>query len=104
MSTSPAETVFCIFRVKEGMEGELLKLCRQHDETLRRLDLCSDTPARVFRGGDGHGGNFVVKIFEWKSPEALAAARSHPDVQILWEAMEPCCERMEFPHLEPVSL
>lgn len=98
-----AQTVFCIYRVHPGREEELLKLCREHDETLRRLDLCTDAPMRLYRGDDGHGGHFVVKIFEWRSAAALDAARRHPEVQAIWEAMSPCCERMEFPHLEPVA-
>ena len=102
-----AETVFCVFRVRKGREEELIKLCREHDETLRRLDLCTDEPARLFRGEE-HGGSMIFKIFEWKSAEALDAARAHPEVQRLWEAMEPLCEArgssMEFPHVVPVEL
>ena len=104
-----AETVFCVFRVRKGQEEALIKLCREHDKTLRRLDFCSQEPARLFRGED-HGGSFIFKIFEWKSGSALDAARQHPEVQRLWEAMEPLCEQrggqpsMEFPHVVPVDL
>lgn len=102
-----AETVFCVFRVKTGSEEDLIKLCREHDETLRRLDLCTAAPAKLFRGAD-HDGSMIFKIFEWKSGEALDAARKHPDVQRIWEAMEPLCEArassMEFPHVVPVEL
>lgn len=107
---SEAQTVFCLFRVRRGKEEELLGLCRDHDQTLRRLGLCTDKPAQVYRGGDELRNSFIFKIFEWKSGEALDAARKHPDVQILWEAMEPCCEQrggqpsMEFPHVVSVDL
>ena len=104
-----SETVFCVFRVQKGRGDELLKLCREHDETLRRLDLVTHEPAKLFRGED-HGGSFIFKIFAWKSAVALDAARQHPEVQRLWEAMEPLCEErggqpsMEFPHVVPVEL
>lgn len=105
------ETVLCTFRVKPGQEDALLALCRQHEEVLRKLDLCTDQPAVCYRGVDeGTERPFLIKIFQWKNPEALQAARAHPDVQILWEAMEPCCEprdgrpSMEFPHVETIPL
>jgi quinol monooxygenase YgiN len=109
MSEGRAETVFCVFRVRDGKQEELLELCREHDRTLRRLGLCTDRPAELYRGDDGHGGRFIFKVFQWKSAEALDAARRHPDVQILWEAMEPLCEvrggqpSMEFPHVVAVK-
>ena len=105
-----AETVFCFFRVRKGKEEDLMKLCREHDQTLRRLGLCTDEPATVYRGADEQGRPFMVKLFQWKSGAALDAARKHPDVQILWEAMEPLCEArdgrpsMEFPHVERETL
>ncbi len=99
---SPAETVFCLLRVKPGQTDELIELCRKHDETLGRLELRTPEPSKTWSGGDGHGGHFVVQIFSWKDPDALDTARKHPDVQHVWEAMDGCCERMEFPHLAPV--
>ena len=36
MGTEHAETVFCLMRVVPGREDELLKRCREHDETLAR--------------------------------------------------------------------
>lgn len=110
MAQDEAQTVFCVFRVRKEREEELLQLCRDHDRTLRRLGLCTDQPARLYRGDDGHGGSFVFKIFQWKSGDALDAARKHPDVQVIWEAMAPCCEEregrpgMEFPHVVPADL
>ena len=103
MAVDAPETVFCILKVHPKREAELLKLCRQHHETLKRLELCTEEPIQLYRGDDGHGGTFVVKIFEWRSSNALDAARRHPDVQRIWEAMDACCERMEFPHMEPVN-
>jgi quinol monooxygenase YgiN len=110
MPEDPAQTVFCFFRVIKGKEEDLLKLCREHDQTLRRLGLCTDKPATLYRGTDEREDAFIIKLFQWKSGEALNAARRHPEVQRLWEAMEPLCESrdgrpsMEFPHVERVSI
>lgn len=104
------ETVLCHFRVKTGQEEALLGLCRRHDEVLRELQLCTDEPAICYRGSDDAKRPFLAMIFQWRSAEALEAAHSHPDVQALWEAMEPCCEgrdgrpSMEFPHVERIAL
>jgi hypothetical protein len=103
MPEDPAQTVFCFFRVIKGKEEDLLKLCREHDQTLRRLGLCTDKPATLYRGNDEREDAFIIKLFQWK-------ARRHPEVQRLWEAMEPLCESrdgrpsMEFPHVERVSI
>ena len=105
MADGPA-IVLCHFRVKPGREEELLKLSRDHDAVLRRLDLVTDEPAVVYRGADEKGRPFLYKIFTWRSAAALDAARQHPEVADLWERMEPLCEErdgwpsMEFPHVE----
>lgn len=110
MAEGRPEIVLCMFRVRGGSEEALRKLCRDHDATLRRLDLVTGMPAVCYRGADDRERPFVVKIFEWKSAAALDAARRHPDVQIIWEAMEPLCEArdgrpsMEFPHVERIPL
>ena len=104
------ETVLCMFRVVQGRQEELVKLCHEHDAVLRRLDLCSDEPAVLYVGQDDLSRPFVVKIFQWRSAAALKAAHEHPDVQMIWEAMEPLCEgrdgrpSMEFPHVERVEI
>ena len=109
MSDDP-QTVFCFFRVIQGKEEDLLKVCREHDRTLRKLGFCTDRPSELYQGTDERNDSFIVKIFQWKSGEALDAARRHPEVQRHWEAMEPLCEMrdgrpsMEFPHVKPVTL
>lgn len=110
MSSQP-ETVFCYFRVRPGDEEKLCGMLREHDAVLRRLGLITDEPTRVYRGEDEPDGRpFIVKLFEWRGAEALDAAHNHPEVQVLWEAMEPLCEprdgrpNMEFPHVAPVAL
>ena len=98
------ETVICQFRVKPGQQDTLIEMCRKHDRTLRELGLITDEPTLLYRGASRAGEPFVVKIFEWKSAEAVRAAHQHPEVQVHWEAMEPLCESMEFPHAERVAL
>lgn len=104
------EWVFCTFRVRPGQEPALEKLQHEHAATLRRLGLVSDAPMTLYRGRDDLDRPFLLKFFEWRSARALDAARRHPDVQRLWEAMEPLCEprdgrpSMEFPHVERAVL
>ena len=110
MASDAPEIVLCMFRVKRGSEEELVSLCRDHDKTLRSLGLVTDVPTRLYRGADERGEPFMVKIFEWRSAAAVEAAHKHPEVQVVWEAMEPLCEgrdgrpSMEFPHVEQVAL
>ena len=107
---SEPETVICHFRVVPGREDEMLALCREHDRTLRALDLVTPEPTQLYRGAEPDGRPFLVKIFQWRSAAAVAAAHAHPEVQLHWEAMEPLCEArgdrpsMEFPHVERVAL
>jgi hypothetical protein len=103
------ETVFCLFRVKAGREEELVKLLGDHGRLLRRLGLAIDEPMAVYRGSDERERPFLIELFQWKSARALDAARKHPEVQDLWERMEPLCEPrdgrpgMEFPHVERLA-
>ena len=111
MAEEAAETVLCLHRVVEGKQDALLELCREHDRVLRRLGLCRDEPATtLYRGQDGPGRWFIVVAFDWKNAAAVEAAHHHPEVQKIWEAMEPLCEErdgrpgMEFPHVQRVVL
>ena len=102
--------VICHFRVKAGCEDEIMKLFRDHDAVLRRLDLVTDEPGVVYRGADAAGRPMLWKIFVWKNEAAAEAAHQHPDVAELWERMEPLCEArdgtpsMEFPHVQRTIL
>ena len=110
MPDSEPAIVICTFRVKQGSEEQLLKLCREHDATLRQLALAVDEPAQIYHGADERGLPFVVQIFSWASADAVRAAHNHPEVMKLWEAMEPLCEErdgrpsMEFPHVTKLEL
>lgn len=110
MTEEASNVVLCTFRVAPGHVDAMLELLRAHEAVLRKLDLVTDEPTRCWRGEDGPGKPFFVKIFEWRSPAALEAAHRHPEVQRNWEAMEPHCEErdgrpsMEFPHVFRVAL
>ncbi len=110
MNEERSNVVLCLFRVRPGREERILELLRQHETVIRRLDLVTEEPTRCWSGEDGPGRPFVVKIFEWRGPEALDAAHRHPEVQANWEALDPLCEDrdgrpgMEFPHVFPVAL
>src|SRR3990172_11540990 len=109
MSVNDVETVFCFYRVIAGREKALLDLIWEHDVTLRKLALVTDTPMTVYRGSDEKRRPFLVKFFEWKSAAAVDAAHQHPEVMRLWERMDQQCEardgrpNMEFPHVERVT-
>ena len=102
--------VLCQFRVAKDREDELIQLCRDHDALLRKLDLITDTPVHLWVGADNLDRTFAFMTFTWKSAAALDAAHNHPEVQKIWEAMEPCCEArdgrpsMEFPHAREIAL
>jgi hypothetical protein len=106
----PTNTVMCHYRLIAGREGEFLEVQREHDRVLRKLDLVTAEPMVVYQGHDEQGRAFMYKVFDWKSPEALEAAHSHPEVMLIWERMESYCETrdgrpaMEFPHVERVVL
>jgi quinol monooxygenase YgiN len=102
-------TVHCTYRVKSGNESEFLKLLERHWPTLQRLGCVTDEPARIYRGADERGRPFFVEIFHWKSDDAFARGRQHPEVLAIWEPMDGLCEprdgrpNMEFPHVEAVT-
>lgn len=104
------EWVFCFYRVVPGKEEELVELMGRHDQAVRKLGLVTDEPTQVWRGADDRGRPFFVKLFEWRSGEAVERAHEHPEVLAVWERMDPLCEPrdgrpgMEFPHVERVAL
>jgi len=104
------ETVICTFRVRPDCLDEFLGLRPRHHDTLRRLELITDTPPRTYLGEEQAGpGPVVVDIFEWIDAEASSRAHGHPEVAALWEKMEDLCEArhglasMDFPHFRLVG-
>lgn len=102
-------TTFAHYRVREGHVDDFLALVGKHGPVLRRLELVTDEPIRVFQGHEKSGAPLVIEIMEWADEEAVATAHTHPEVSEVWEAMGPMCENrdgrpsMEFPNLRQVS-
>ncbi len=87
--------VIAVYRVKKGMEEDLLAVLRDHLAVLRREGLVNDGPAHVLRGEDG----VYLQMFEWKSPEAAAAAHDNEAANALWPRFERVCEYRRLAHL-----
>jgi hypothetical protein len=101
------ETVVCTYRVREDAERRFTELLNRHWRTLHRLGFVTDEPPLVLRGTDG--GLTYIEIFIWVDG-GFALAHEHPDVLVIWEAMDPLLEerdgrpKWEFPHFVPVAV
>jgi hypothetical protein len=108
MAASTLATVICHYRVRAGKEPEFLALLERHWPALRRLDLVTEDPSRIYRGRDERGQPMFWEIFDWRSAEAAGKAHSHPEIAAIWEPMDLLCEsregrpNMEFPHVKRV--
>lgn len=103
------ETVVCTYRVREDAEERFQELISRHWRTLRDLDFVTGEPLLLLRGTDG--GLTYIEVFTWVEG-GFDQAHEHPDVLVIWEAMDPLLEdrdgrpKWEFPHFErfePVS-
>ena len=98
------ETVLARYHFKADREAELRSLLKRHWKTLHNLGFTTDTKPVIYRGTEQRGDEgFYLEIFEWKDG-AFEKAHTHPEVVALWEPMEACCTRTEFPHAEPARL
>ena len=64
------ETVLGTYRVKPGMENELLKLMAEDWSLLRKHELVLSQPHLILRGEDEPGRTYFVEILNWKNHEA----------------------------------
>jgi hypothetical protein len=102
-------TSFAHYRVRADRVDEFIALVGKHGPVLRRLELVTDEPIRVYQGHEKSGEPLVIEMMEWTDEEAVATAHTHPEVSEVWEAMGPMCEdrdgrpAMEFPNLRVVS-
>lgn len=87
--------VIAAYRVKKGMEQDLLAVLRDHLTVLRCEGFVTDRPACVMRGQNG----VYLEVFEWKSEEAIAAAHESEAVGALWARFERACEYRRLGHL-----
>lgn len=105
-----AEIVICLYRVCKGSERKFVKLLERHWLTLRRFALVTAARPQHFRGVEQDGRPIFVEIFAWKNAKAAQIAHEHPEVMVIWEAMDKLCEvrggrpNMEFPHVQPLKI
>jgi hypothetical protein len=101
------ETVVCTYRVREDSEPRFAELLADHWRTLHGLGFVTDERPLVLRGSDG--GLTYVEIFTWVEG-GFDRAHEHPDVLMIWEAMDPLLEerddrpKWEFPHFVRVAV
>jgi hypothetical protein len=96
-------TMLVTYVPKPGKDEDLLRLVRQHWPTLRRLDLVTATPGRVWRGTDKRSGrSSYIEMFEWKEETSSDTAHQTPEVMAVWESMGPILEDMNLTRLEQV--
>ena len=101
------ETVVCTYRVRPDAEEHFADLLKRHWRTLHGLGFVTGEPPLVLRGTDG--GLTYVEIFTWVEG-GFGMAHEHPDVLMIWEAMDPLLEdregrpKWEFPHFMRVAV
>jgi hypothetical protein len=83
------------YRVKKGMEQDLLAILRDRLAVLRCEGFVTDRPACILRGQDG----IYLEILEWTSAEAINAAQENKAVGALWPRLERAGEYRRLGHL-----
>ena len=100
VESSPVR-VLCIYRVKDGKEGEFRPLLEKHWSTLNNMGLVTSEPAQWFLSQDKNKRKCFVELFEWKDAKAPQTAHELPEVMAVWEPMGELVDDMEFLDLEP---
>jgi hypothetical protein len=101
------QTVVCTYRVRPDAEEHFADLLGTHWRTLRGLGFVTGEPPLRLRGTDG--GLTYVEIFTWVEG-GFSLAHEHPDVLMIWEAMDPLLEerdgrpKWEFPDFVKVAV
>jgi hypothetical protein len=80
--------VIVAYRPRPGKEALLLELTKVHVPILRGQGLATDRPVQAMRAADGT----IIEVFEWKSPAAIDAAHTNPEVLKLWARYAEACE------------
>jgi quinol monooxygenase YgiN len=84
----PDVCVIVAYRPKPGKGSELLELVRSRVPTLLREGLVTDRMPVIMRARDGT----IIEVSEWKSREAIDAARKNRNVLAMWEKFFAICE------------
>lgn len=81
-------TVIVAYTPKDGMENQLLAVVLKHQKVLQTHNLVTDKPAYAMRAADGS----VLKVFEWRSADAITQAHNTPAVQDSWNEFGDVCQ------------
>ncbi len=102
--------VIACYKPKDGKDGELLNVIKDHMPVLRKEGLVTDRVCYAMKSKDG----CIIEVFEWKSDEAVAEAHKNKNVLALWERFSKVCEYIPlsgidetqniFPHFEPIDI
>lgn len=84
-----AEMVIAGYRALPDKEEDLVTLLREHVPILRSEGLATDRPVTLLRSRED--GTYL-EIFEWVSPEAIAAAHTNPRILAMWDRFAAACE------------
>ncbi len=88
---------------KKGKEAELLALVRQHEAALRKVDLVTSEPFRVWKAYDiRKQREQYIEYFVWKDGKASDIAHQAPEVMAVWEPMGPVLEELTICEVEPI--
>ena len=87
---------------KPGKEAELLALVKKHEAALRKVDLVTAEPFKVWRAFDIRKKRVsFVEQFTWKDGTASDTAHQTPEVMAVWEPMGPVLEELTICEVEP---
>jgi hypothetical protein len=103
MAKSKPVDVLCVYRVKDGKEGDFRKLLQKHGPALRSAGLSGPEMPRIWKSATREGKTVFVEMMQWKDESSSHAAHQMPEVMAVWEPMGNLTDNMEFLDLEPVS-
>jgi hypothetical protein len=87
---------------KTGKEAELLALVRQHESALRKVELVTAEPFKVWKAFDIRKQRVAfVEYFQWKDGRSSDVAHQTPEVMAVWEPMGPVLEELTICEVEP---
>jgi hypothetical protein len=103
-SSSGPVDVLCIYRVKDGKEGEFKKLLKKHGPALRDAGLSPPGAPTIWKSMTRDGKTVFVEMMQWKDASSSHAAHQMPEVMAVWEPMGNLTDGMEFLDLQSAGL
>jgi hypothetical protein len=91
--------VIACYRPKAGQQEALRALVREHAARLRSIGLVTSRAPIAMETQDGT----CIEVFEWKSPEAIQAAHTHPEVLKMWEEYSRVCDYVPISQIPEAS-